>query len=88
MRSDISISDLLSFSDGLKVLVMGIYEYERDSYLLVKRVNETETITIGSSFFLKVKNNKDTLECEYVKDDSLIYCLMEIVKTCHEEDAV
>ena len=80
MQTEINISDLITFSDDLKVLVIGVYVYEDDTYLLVKRVNETETITIGDSFFLKVQRDENELECEYVRDDFLIYSLMEIVR--------
>lgn len=77
MHSIINENDLVAFSDGLKVLVMEIYKYENEDYLLVKQVNSSETITIGNAFFLKVVNGKNDFECEYVEDDDLIYSLMD-----------
>lgn len=78
MHNEINISDLIKLSDDLKVLVIGIYEYENENYLLVRRVNDMETITIGDSFFLKILDNSKEIECEYVGDDSLIYSLMKM----------
>ncbi len=77
MCSGINENDLVTFSDGLKVLIMEKYHYDNDEYLLVKQVNSAETITIGKSFFLKVISSEEGVECEYVKDDELIYSLMD-----------
>ncbi len=87
MYNTININDLITFSDGLKVLIKGKYEYgdqkyEKAEYLLVKQVNETETMTIGTPFFLRINKaeNADSFDCEYIKDDKLIYALMGVMK--------
>lgn len=86
MRNEINISDLIVFSDGLKVLVMGVYQYEKETYLLVRRVNEAETITEGNSFFLKVLSEPDNIECVFVDDEETVLSLMNLVKNyCKDE---
>lgn len=87
MNNMINVDDLITFSDGLKVLVMGKYEYgesehDKAEYLLVKQVNETETMTIGNAFFLKINRvgNAEDFDCEYIRDDKLIYALMSVIK--------
>jgi len=77
MCSGINVNDLVTLSDGLKVLIIDKYKFDKDEYLLVKQVNSSETITIGKAFFLKVVSSQEGIECEYVKDDGLIYSLMD-----------
>ena len=81
MHSEINTNDLITFSDGLKVLVMGKYVYEElehknAEYLLVKQVNETETIALGDAFFLEVIEDDIGFSCEYVTNPERIYSLM------------
>jgi len=76
MEKNFAENDLIIFSDGLKVLVLGSYDYKEKLFILVKKVNETETIAVGDAFFLEVIKEKNGFKCEYVEDAGKIYALM------------